>query len=301
MYDLLILGAGPAGLTAAIYAARAGMNALLIENKVPGGQAATAHHIENYPGFPDGISGMDLAFNMFMQAQNAGAELVSGQVEAVSLLNAEKTITVDGKEYAGRAVILCMGADPRLLGVEGEDRLRGKGVSYCATCDGNFFKNRAVTIVGGGDTALTEALYLSTMCEKVTVVHRRDEFRAAPSVVERAEKKENIEFVLSCVPAEVIGQESVQGLRVTDKNGQSRVIECAAVFAAIGRVPATELVRGQLETDETGYIKTDENMRTSVPCVYAAGDVRITPLRQVITACADGAIAVHTAEMEIHA
>ena len=301
MKDLIILGVGPAGLSAAIYAARAGLDAMVLEQQSPGGQAATAHLIENYPGFPEGILGPDLAMAMMTQATNLGAQMVFEPVQKLELMGEIKRVHTAEQVWEARAVLLTMGAEPREMGVDGERRLRGMGVSYCATCDGNFFRNQDVTIVGGGDTAVTEALFLSTICKSVTLVHRRQGFRAAQSVVERMRQTSNIHLVLDAVPVCVEGDEAVDALVVENKRtGAQQRIPCAAVFVAIGHLPKTDQVRGQVALDSYGYIETDAQMRTNVPHVYAAGDVRNTVLRQVVTACADGAIAISTLEQELH-
>lgn len=301
MKDLIILGAGPAGLSAAIYAARAGIDAVVIEQQSPGGQAATAHLIENYPGFPEGILGPDLAMAMMTQATNLGAQMAFETVTSLELTGEVKRVHTSEQVWEARAVLLAMGAEPREMGVDGERRLRGMGVSYCATCDGNFFRNQDVAIVGGGDTAVTEALFLSTICKSVTLVHRRQGFRAAQRVVEKMRQTENIRLVLDAVPVCVEGTDAVEALVVENKlTGEQQRIACAAVFVAIGHLPKTQQLIGQVELTDAGYIETDERMRTQLPRVYAAGDVRNTVLRQVVTACADGAIAVSTLEQELH-
>ena len=293
MMDVVVLGAGPAGLTAAIYAARAGLETIVLEHKVPGGQASTAHLIENFPGFEDGINGAELMDRMLKQAQKLSVEIAYEAVSAVSLVGEVKSVTTESRTIESHGVILCMGGMPRMLNVKGETELLGLGVSYCATCDGFFFRGREVVIVGAGDAAVTEALYLSQICKKVTLVHRRQGFRAAQTVIERMHGTPNIELVLDSVVTEVLGTERVEGIAVKSTvDGHETTIACDGVFVAIGYLPQSELVKEQVDVDEKGYIKADgQTMRTSLPMVYAAGDVRDKHLRQVITACADGAIA----------
>jgi thioredoxin reductase (NADPH) len=293
MVDAVVLGAGPAGLSAAIYAARAGLSVTVIENRVAGGQAATAHWIENYPGFDEGIGGADLMEKMVRQMKNLGVEIASEQVTELSLLGEVKVVKTEARTIESRGVILCMGGSPRKLDVPGELALSGMGVSYCATCDGFFFRNREVVIVGGGDAAVTEALYLSQLCKKVTLIHRRQGFRAAQTVLERLYNTANIELMLDSVITSIQGEGRVERIEVHNTaNGTNKTVECAAVFVAVGYLPQSEMVKGQVALDPNGYIIADpQTMRTNVPMVYAAGDIRNKYLRQIVTACADGAIA----------
>lgn len=303
--DIAIIGGGPAGYTAALYSGRAGYTAVVIEKMAPGGQMAITSNVENYPGFGP-VSGFELAEKMMAGAERFGAESMFGEVTAVRLDGEKKRIAVDGADIGSdddnvveaRAVVIATGASPRKLGIPGEAEYEGRGVSYCATCDGMFFKGKTVVVAGGGDTAFEDALYLSNICEKVYLVHRRDAFRAAASSVKRAEAKENIEFVLNALVDEIKGEGGkVSALVCTDKlTGEKREIPCSAVFTAVGRIPDTSLFEGQVELDQSGYIVADETCRTSVEGVYAAGDVRTKPLRQIVTACADGATAIHFAE-----
>ena len=295
MVDVVVLGAGSAGLTAAIYAARAGLRVVVLENKAPGGQAATAHWIENYPGFEEGISGAELMDRFFKQAQKHEVEIAFEQVTALSLHEETKTVTTQERTIEAKSAVLAMGGSPRMLDVPGEARLSGRGVSYCATCDGFFFKGKEVVIVGGGDAAVTEALYLSQICAKVTLIHRRQGFRAAQAVVDRLRKTENIELQLDCTVSEILGTDSVEGVRIHNSVEDTDLeIPCQGVFVAVGYLPQSALVKDMVDLDEGGYIKVDPNsMRTNLPMVYAAGDVRTKDLRQVITACADGAVAAH--------
>ena len=298
MQDLLIVGAGPAGLSAAIYAARAGMSFTILEQMAPGGQAATTHHIENYPGFADGIGGVDLAMAMQAQAQNLGAVFAYEPVEKMELTGREKKIITAQNTYTSRAVILAMGAQPRTLGLPGEEALRGRGVSYCATCDGFFFKGKRTVIIGGGDTALQDAQYLSNLCENVTILHRRNEFRAAKRLQDKARALSNVTMMTPYVPVSIEQKEGmVSGLIAEHvETKEQKRIDCNGIFIAAGYLPQNEMVKGQVKLTEAGYIQTDAKKRTNLPGVYAIGDISTTPLRQVVTACADGAVAVASAE-----
>lgn len=297
IYDIAVIGGGPAGYTAAIYAGRAGYSALVFEKSSPGGQMGITSSIENYPGFAS-VDGFELASKMMEQAANFGADFAYEEVVSVELAGKTKTVRTDSGEYECRAVILATGAKPRLLGVPGEREYTGRGVSYCATCDGMFFRGKTVIVNGGGDTAFEDALYLSNVCEKVYIVHRRDAFRAAASTVKKAEAKENITFIKNANITEILGSgASVTGVKLRDtKTGEESALEANGVFVAVGRIPDTALVKDQLELDKNGYIIADETTKTSVPGVFAAGDVRTKPLRQIVTACADGASAMHFAE-----
>ena len=298
MQDLLIVGAGPAGLSAAIYAARAGMSFTILEQMAPGGQAATTHHIENYPGFADGIGGVDLAMAMQAQAQNLGAVFAYEPVEKMELTGREKKIITAQNTYTARAVILAMGAQPRTLGLPGEEALRGRGESYCATCDGFFFKGKRTVIIGGGDTALQDAQYLSNLCENVTILHRRNEFRAAKRLQDKARGLSNVTMMTPYVPVSIQQKEDmVSGLIAEHvETKEQKRIDCDGIFIAAGYLPQNEMVKGQVTLTEAGYIQTDARKKTNLPGVYAIGDISTTPLRQVVTACADGAVAVASAE-----
>lgn len=298
MQDLLIVGAGPAGLSAAIYAARAGMSFTILEQMAPGGQAATTHHIENYPGFADGIGGVDLAMAMQAQAQNLGAVFAYEPVEKMELTGREKKIITAQNTYTARTVILAMGAQPRTLGLPGEEALRGRGVSYCATCDGFFFKGKRTVIIGGGDTALQDAQYLSNLCENVTILHRRNEFRAAKRLQDKARGLSNVTMMTPYVPVSIQQKEGmVSGLIAEHvETKEQKRIDCDGIFIAAGYLPQNEMVKGQVTLTEAGYIQTDARKKTNLPGVYAIGDISTTPLRQVVTACADGAVAVASAE-----
>lgn len=298
MQDLLIVGAGPAGLSAAIYAARAGMSFTILEQMAPGGQAATTHHIENYPGFADGIGGVDLAMAMQAQAQNLGAVFAYEPVEKMELTGREKKIITAQNTYTARAVILAMGAQPRTLGLPGEEALRGRGVSYCATCDGFFFKGKRTVIIGGGDTALQDAQYLSNLCENVTILHRRNEFRAAKRLQDKARGLSNVTMMTPYVPVSIQQKEGMASGLIAEhvETKEQKRIDCDGIFIAAGYLPQNEMVKGQVTLTEAGYIQTDARKKTNLPGVYAIGDISTTPLRQVVTACADGAVAVASAE-----
>ncbi len=288
-YDVIIIGSGPAGLSAAIYSARGGMKTLVLTGVNAGGQVTQTDAIENYAGIP-AVDGYTLYSTMLSQAESFGAEVRYETVNEISVEGKEKAVRTDGGDYTAKAVVVATGARHRKLGLENEDALVGKGVSYCATCDGGFFRGKDVAVVGGGDTALTEALYLARLCNKVYIVHRRKEYRAAKVLAERLRATENIEEVLDSVAYGLEGS-PVEALEVADVHGGGvRKLKVSGVFVAIGTVPASDIVKDKLET-ENGYIVTDSAMRTSVEGVFAAGDVRVSPLRQVITACADGAIA----------
>ena len=294
--DIAIIGGGPAGLTAGLYAARGGASVTLYEELFPGGQIAKTPLVENYPGFPDGVVGYEVGSLLQKQAEKFGLKVEYAGATGLILEENPKRILLPDREDTAKAVILCMGAHARSLGIPREDGLVGAGVSYCATCDGAFFKEKAVAVVGGGDTAISDALYLSRFCTSVTVVHRRDEFRAAAVLVEKAKTVPNIHFALSCVPLNLLGECCVEGLEIMDlKTSVPRVLPVAGVFVAVGITPQSALVKGVVTMNEGGSILTDEFMKTNIPGVYAAGDIRNTPLRQVITACADGAVAATSA------
>ncbi len=295
MLDLIIVGGGPAGLNAALYAARAGLHAVLFEKMFAGGQMMTTTTLENYIGFPNGISAVDLALNMEEQAKNAGADIRYEEIESVDLAGKVKKVKTAKEEYEAKTVILCTGAEPRMLGVDGEERLRGMGVSYCATCDGAFFKGKDVAVVGGGDTALEDALFLSRYCSKIYLIHRRNSFRGAKVLEDKVRETENIELVLDTVAEKIEGEETVTSVLVRNvKTDACTELAVSGIFVAVGTKPNTELFGEQLTLDG-GYVAAGEDTVTSVPGVYAAGDVRKKPLRQVIAAAADGAVAVYSA------
>lgn len=296
-FDVIVIGAGPAGLTAGLYAARAGLSVAVFERISPGGQLAQTSEVENYPGFPNGAEGWQLAFDMQQQALNFGVKIISEEVTAVSFTADAKEITTAGGAYAAKAVIVATGAHHREMGLEGERELQGRGISYCATCDGNFFKGKDTVVVGGGNTAVGDALYLARICPKVYLVHRRDKLRATPIYHQRLAEMGNIEFVWNSTPEAILSQDgAVSGLRVKNtQTGESRDLAASAVFVAVGNAPSTDFLAGALELDQAGYIVADESGKTSIPGVFVAGDVRTKSLRQVVTAVADGAQAAENA------
>ena len=289
MFDVIIVGAGPAGLTSGIYAARAGYKTLILEAGVPGGQAGTTETIENYPGFPQGVSGSELMIKFYEQAVNFGVQVEYKHVSSLELEGKVKKVITDDEVYEAKAVIIASGARPRLLGVPGEDKFRGKGVSYCATCDGFFFKDQDVAVVGGGDTAIEEAMYLAKICRQVTVIHRRDRLRATRILQERAFKNEKIQFVWDSVVEEILGKEKAEELVLRNVITQEqKILKVNGVFIFVGYIPNTDFLPESLQKDEQGYVLTDEELKTNLPGVFAVGDVRQKRLRQVATAVGDG-------------
>jgi len=301
MRKLIIIGLGPAGLSAAIYAARARLQPLVI-GRALGGQAALTERIENYPGFPEGIQGMELARLMQEQAEHFGAEIKMDEVKEVKFSSSPFIVRTYDREYQTKALIIATGASPRKLKVPGEEELTGKGVSYCATCDGFFYRDRTVAVIGGGNAAIDDALFLTKFARQVHVVHRRNRLRADRILQERAFANKKIKFVWDSVVTEILGQEKVTGLALKNvKSGERTELAVDGVFVAIGQIPNTELFKGQLELDEKGYIVTDRAMHTSVEGVFAAGDVQERVLQQVATAVGTGAIAAMEAEKFIAA
>lgn len=305
-YDVIIIGAGPAGLTAGLYAARAKMKTLIIEKDKTGGQITGTEEVANYPGSIREATGPSLVARMVEQCDEFGAERVKATVERLELGHDIKKIFTDKGEYEAKAVILAMGAVPRKLGVPGEQALTGKGVSYCATCDADFFTGLEVYVIGGGDTALEEGMFITKFARKVTVVHRRDSFRAAKSIVEKAKKNPKMDFIYDSGVKEVLGDGIVQGFVLENfKTGEVKNVMAdendgiMGIFVFAGYLPETHLVKDSIGLNEAGYIITDENMKTNIPGVYAAGDIRVKSLRQVVTATADGAIAAVQAEKYI--
>lgn len=295
-YDLVIIGAGPAGLTAGLYAARARMNVLLIEKAVPGGQVLITDWIENYPGFPEGISGFDLAEKIKEQALAMGLDIETAEVQGLDLSGKIKEVILKEKRIKTKSLIIASGASPRKPGV-GEDKFTGKGVSYCATCDGPFFRDKVVVAVGGGDTAIQESIFLTRFAKKVYIVHRRDELRATKILQERAFSNDKIEFLWDSVVTGMDGFFGVEKVNVKNlKTGEESEIQANGCFIWIGILPNTEFIKGAVKTDESGFILVDTKMQTNVPGVFAIGDVRDTPLRQIATAVGDGAMASVCAE-----
>jgi len=299
--QVIIIGSGPAGLTAAIYAARAGLEPLVIEGYGAGGQLMITTDVENYPGFPDGVQGPDMMMMFRQQAERFGTRFITADVSRVDFSERPFRVWVDNDEHVGNSIIVSTGASARWLGIDGETRLRGKGVSACATCDGFFFKDKPVVVIGGGDTAMEEALFLTRMCESVTVVHRRDEFRASAIMAERVLENPKISVMWNAAVVDVEGANVVEGVRVEDVNtGEQSVIPAAAMFVAIGHQPNTELFEGILDADGEGYLITDGTI-TNVEGVFACGDVQDTVYRQAITAAGSGCMAAIDAERWLEA
>lgn len=299
-FDVIVLGGGPAGYTAAMYTARAGLSTLVIEKLFAGGQMTQTPNIENYPGIPQGIDGVLLGMNFQAGAQNAGVQTLNAEVTEVKLRGEEKILTTAKGDFIGRTVIIATGADHRHLGLDREWELTGKGVTYCATCDGMFYRGKTVAVVGGGNSAASEALVLSRIAKKVYLIHRRDSLKASKSYHEPLQQAENVEFIWNSQVSQLLGEEKLSGVRLQNVlSGEEQELQLDGLFVSIGRNPATELFRGQLELDESGYIVADESTRTSIPGVYAVGDVRTKEVRQIVTAAADGAVAAHYAEEEL--
>ena len=297
IYDVIIIGGGPAGYTAALYAVRAGLDTVLFEKLSAGGQVALTGDIDNYPGFEEGIDGFTLSVKMQQGAERFGAKTEYDEVSNVDFSEPIKRVRTANGIFHGKTVVIASGANPRELGVEDEQKLIGKGVHYCAHCDGRFYKDKTVVVVGGGNSAAADALYLSRLAKKVYVVHRRDTLRATNVYHEPLLKAENVEFIWNSTVEQFISDTSVKGIKtknVTDKT--LKELACDGVFVSIGRKPATEFLKEAVNLDENGYVVADESTRTNVDGVYAIGDVRTKVLRQVVTAVSDGAVAVHYAE-----
>ena len=307
--DVAVIGAGPAGLTAGIYLGRARLKTIIFEKALTGGQMAISELIENFPGFPDGVSGAELAENMKKQAIACGSSIVEEEIKDIKKISvkcrqqSEKCFnnftlkTLDAKEYAAQAVIIAAGAHPKKLGVPGEDVFIGRGVSYCATCDAPLFKEKTVAVVGGGDTAVQEALFLAKYCKKVYLIHRRDRLRATKVLAERFNSARNIQPVWNSVAVEIFGDKRLKSVNVKDlKTGRVSAVECDGVFVFAGISPDSGIVKGLAKTDSDGYIITDEHMKTSCEGLFACGDVRKKMLRQVVTACAEAATAAVSAQ-----
>jgi thioredoxin reductase (NADPH) len=297
IYDMIILGGGPAGYSAALYAARAGMDTLVIEKMSAGGQMALTDIIDNYPGFDEGVDGFTLGMKMQQGAERFGAKSEYGEVLSVSLTGEVKTVTTDSGDYQSRTVVIATGANPRPLGLPEEEGLVGRGLHYCAHCDGRFYKDKTVMVIGGGNSAVSDALYLSRLAKKVYLVHRRDTLRATKIYHEPLMKADNVEFLWNRTVSDVIMGERVIGATLRDvKTDRTEQVLCDGIFVSIGRLPATDFLGGQLPLDEHGYIIADETTQTAIHGVFAVGDVRTKALRQVVTAAADGAVAAHFAE-----
>lgn len=296
LYDVVIIGGGPGGYSAALYCARSGYSVLVIEKLSPGGQMATTGMVDNYPGFEDGVDGFELGEKMKKGADRFGVDSVFEEVISVDLKALPKQIKTTGGTVSAKTVVLATGASPREIGLPEELSLRGRGVAYCATCDGMLYKNKVVAVLGGGNSAVADALYLAKICRKVYLVHRRDELRASKIYMDALDQS-GIEFVWNSRTVRILHDKKVTGIAVEDvKTGEQREIACDGVFVAIGRIPDTELFKGQIEMDQTGYLIADETTKTNLPGVYAVGDLRVKPLRQIVTAASDGAVASHFIE-----
>lgn len=299
MYDLIILGGGPSGLTAGLYACRSKLDTLMIEKMYLGGQIVTTYDIENYPGF-EMISGPDLISKMEAQTKRYGLQIVNEDVVGLDITGDIKKVNTGKTTYEAKAIILSMGATPKELGLEKERKFRGSGVSYCATCDGAFYKDQVVAVVGGGDTAMEDSNYLTKFAKKVYVIHRRDQLRASKALQDRAFANSKIEFIWNSVVTDILGEYGVEGLKIKNvKTNEESTLKVDGMFVAIGLSPNTEMVRGIINMDDHGYILTDSDMKTNIEGVFAAGDVRQKTLRQIVTATADGAIAAFVAEKYI--
>ncbi len=297
VYDMIIIGGGPGGYTAALYAARAGFDTIVLERLSAGGQMALSHQIDNYPGFEEGINGYLLADKMKKQAERFGAKSRTAEVLRVELTAETKRIETSSGIFYGKTVVLATGANPRELGVENEAELVGRGIAYCAACDGMFYRGKTVVVVGGGNTAAADALLLSRIAEKVILVHRREKLRATKIYYEQLMKATNVEFRMNSTVKELLHEAKINSVRLTNvKTGEESLITCDGVFVSVGRKPATEFLGGQLKLDSNGYVIAGEDTKTSIPGVYAVGDMRTKQLRQVVTAVSDGAVAVHAAE-----
>ncbi len=296
-YDLIIVGSGPAGLTSGIYGARARLKTLLLEKNILGGQALTTEKIENYPGFPEGISGPDLMKRMEDQAKAYGLTVQTGEVSGIELAGDQRNVFLNQKKISSRALVIASGSEPNLVGVEGEEKFRGKGVSFCATCDGFFFREQKVAVIGGGNRAVQEALFLTKFCSQIYLVHRRDQLRATKILQERLLSHPKIEILWNSVLEKIEGKNQVEAVKVKNLKKETVFsLEVNGVFIFVGMKPNNQFLKGILELDEKGFINTDGNMQTSVPGIFAAGDIRSKKLRQISTAVGDGACAAFSAE-----
>ncbi len=299
VYDVVIIGAGPAGMTAAVYTARSNLSTVMIERGIPGGQMANTEEVENYPGY-ESILGPDLANKMLDHAKKFGTEYAYGDVKQIIDEKEYKIVKAGNNEYKAKAVIIATGSKPRLLGVPGEKELAGRGVSYCAICDGAFFNNRELVVIGGGDAAVEEAVYLTKFASKVTIIHRRDQLRAQKILQDRAFKNEKIDFIWNATVEEILGEDRVAGVRIKNKEtGETTDFTTNGAFIYVGSEPLTEPFKGLGITNEEGYIVTNDNMNTKVAGIFACGDVREKTLRQIVTATGDGSIAAMAAQQYI--
>ena len=297
VYDMVIIGGGPGGYSAALYAARAGLDVVVLERLSAGGQMALTHQVDNYPGFAEGIDGFTLGMQMQDGAERFGAKTEYAEVKSMDLLAEPKRIETSEGTFFGKTVVYAAGAGPRKLGLLEEEKMAGRGVHYCAACDGMFYKGKTVVVVGGGNSAVADALILSRLAEKVILVHRRDQLRAEKVYHKALEEAKNLEFRWNSVVSEVLHEDKVSGIRLKNvSSGEESVIPCDGVFVSIGRSPNTDLLKGQIALDSQGYVSAGESCRTNIPGVFAVGDVRTKALRQIVTAAADGAVSVHYAE-----
>lgn len=297
IYDMIIVGGGPGGYTAALYGARAGLDVLIIERLSAGGQMNLTGQIDNYPGFPEGVDGFQLSYNMQQQAERFGAKTKYAEVLELQLEGEEKSVRTNEGTYLAKTVVISTGANPRQLGVERENEMIGRGVGYCAHCDGGFYRGKRVVVVGGGNSAVAEALYLSRIAKEVILVHRRDTLRATQIYLKPLQEASNIRILWDSEVAELLGDEVLSEVKIRNlKTGEVQLLEAQGLFVSIGRKPATDLVKDQLTLDGAGYIMAGEDTKTNIPGVYAVGDVRTKELRQIVTAVADGAMAAHVAE-----
>ena len=297
IYDMIVIGGGPAGYTAALYGARAGLEVLVLEKFSAGGQMTQTQQIDNYPGFGEGIDGFSLGFKMQAGAEKFGARTEQTEVLSVKLDESPKVISTDMGDFFAKTVVVATGAEHKHLGLDGEDALIGRGVGYCAACDGMLFRGKTVAVVGGGNSAAADALLLSKICKKVYVIHRRDTMRAEKIYHEPLMQAENVEFKWNCTVEKFVADAKLSGVVIADKlSGEKETLELDGLFISVGRSPVTELFRGQLDIDAQGYIVADETTRTNIAGVYAVGDVRTKVVRQIVTAAADGAVAVHFAQ-----
>ncbi len=297
IFDMIIVGGGPAGYTAALYASRAGLDTVLLEKMSPGGQMALTDVIDNYPGFEEGVDGFTLGMKMQTGAERFGAKTEYAEVTDVDFSDIIKKVHTTNGTYHGKSVVISTGANPRKLGLDKENELTGKGIHYCAHCDGRFYKGKTVAVVGGGNSAVSDALYLSRLAEKVYVIHRRDTLRAERIYHEPLLEAENVEFLWHNTVSEILSEDRLTGVKIKNViTEEEKEIKIDALFVSIGREPVTDFLKGKVDIDKAGYVVADESTKTSAEGVFAAGDVRTKPLRQIVTAVADGAVAVHFAE-----
>ena len=295
MYDLIVIGGGPAGLTSALYALRANKKVLVLEAKSYGGQIINAHNVENYPGISS-ISGFDFATNLYNQVKDLGMEF---KKETVIRINEDKSVVTDKNTYESKAIIIATGAENRKLNLDRESEFVGKGISYCATCDGNFYKNKIVAVVGGGNTALEDAIYLSNIAEKVYLIHRRDSFRGEDKYLEELKNKRNIEFLLNSNVLKINGTDKIESIDIKNNDGNISNIEINGLFIAVGQEPKNDIFANIININKSGYIESNDGVHTNIPGIYVAGDTRVKELRQLTTAVSDGAIAATTAIKEM--